>query len=382
MLEQKPISLESEAGFRVLFECATISILVVTREGRIELANPCAERLFGYLPDELVGKPLEILIPESLRAQHSYHRESYFDKPKSRPMGLGMELYACKKSGEVFPVEISLGNYKLQGEQLAVAFITDITHQIKTKELLEELVKQRTTELVEALEREREMNELKSRFVSMASHEFRTPLSIVLSSTGLIEQYVLAVQDERVVKHIQKIKSSVSTLTNILNDFLSLDRLEQGKIELDRHTFDYCTFVQEVLEEVKLLKRPHQVLHVDHQGKCEVELDRKMLRYIMINLISNALKYSGDESTVEVLSRNTDAFIEVSVKDNGIGIPEEEQKHLYNKFFRAKNTGNIPGTGLGLTIVKRYVELMGGEIFFKSAQGEGTMFKILFPKTP
>jgi PAS domain S-box-containing protein len=137
-LEQKPISLESEAGFRVLFECATISILVINEKGEIELSNPCAETLFGYKPAELIGKPIEVLIPQDLRSRHTHHRESYFAKPKARPMGLGMELYAQKKNGDVFPVAISLGHYELEGDKLAVAFITDITDQVKTKKLVAE----------------------------------------------------------------------------------------------------------------------------------------------------------------------------------------------------------------------------------------------------
>jgi PAS domain S-box-containing protein len=138
MLGQKPISLESEAGFRVLFECATISILVINKEGSIELSNPCAEKLFGYNPAELIGKPIEVLIPESLRHKHTHHREGYFSTPKARPMGLGLELYACKKNGDVFPVEISLGHYELEGEMLAVAFVTDITVQVKAKKIVAE----------------------------------------------------------------------------------------------------------------------------------------------------------------------------------------------------------------------------------------------------
>src|SRR5688572_16870624 len=138
MLDPHLISLESEAGFRVLFECATIGILVTDEKGIIELSNPCAEKLFGYGPAELVGKAVEVLIPPDLSRKHQHHRESYFDKPKARPMGLGMELYALKKSGEVFPVEISLGHYELEGEKLAVAFVTDITDRVKAKKIVAE----------------------------------------------------------------------------------------------------------------------------------------------------------------------------------------------------------------------------------------------------
>lgn len=502
-MEQKLISLESEAGFRVLFECATISILVISEQGNIELANPCAETLFGYRPAELIGHPVEILIPDDLRSNHSHYRSGYFSKPKSRPMGLGMELHAKKKNGEVFPCAISLGHYELAGEKLAVAFVTDTTDQVKAKKLLaereawfrnmadnapvmiwvcgldkdrtyfnntwlnftgrhieeelgkgwvtgihpddldqclqtynnafdaqrpfvneyrlrrhdghyrwirnvgkptfvddlfagfigscsdihdqrmmqeelEQQVRTRTTELYEALGREKEMNELKSRFVSMASHEFRTPLSIVLSSTALIEQYGAAEQDEKVQKHLKRIKSSVSNLTNILNDFLSLDKLEQGKVEVESDSFDMQEFMREVVEDVQTIRKKDQVIQLDHEGYTEVTLDQKKLRYVMVNLLSNSIKYSPDNAKITVASKIGNDIV-IAVQDNGIGIPEEEQKYLYSKFFRAKNTANVPGTGLGLTIVKRYVELMGGDVSFRSKVTEGTTFTINIP---
>ena len=129
----KPISLESEAGFRVLFECATVGILVVNEGGHIEISNVFSAKLFGYKPAELVGKPIEILLPEAFRNKHIRHRKKYFEKPKARPMGVGMELHALKKNGEVFPVEISLGHYELDGSKLAVAFVTDVSEQVKQK---------------------------------------------------------------------------------------------------------------------------------------------------------------------------------------------------------------------------------------------------------
>ena len=504
MTEPKPISLESEEGFRVLFECATIGILVINESGRIELSNTCAEKLFGYKPAELIGKPIEVLIPGSLRHQHVRHRKSYFEKPKARPMGLGMELYACKKGGEVFPVEISLGHYKLGSDTLAVAFVTDITEQVnarkivaekeawfrnmadnspvmiwvagpdknctyfnntwlaftgrtleqelrngwiegvhpgdtetflaefhnafhyqqpflieyrlrrndgqyrwiqdvgkptfsgdgvftgyigscseihkqrRMKEELEYQVSQRTSELLDALRREKEMNELKSKFVSMASHEFRTPLSIVLSSTLLIEQYSSGLVDSKVEKHLNKIKSSVNNLTSILNDFLSLDKLEQGTTDLEIEVFDISDFMRTVVEEVQVLRKNGQQIKVGHTGDPVTVLDQKKLRYIMTNLVSNALKYSPEDGKIELFTEHDDRSLKITLRDNGIGIPEQEQEKMFTKFFRAKNTGGIHGTGLGLTIVKRYVELMNGNVNFTSRENQGTTFTIEF----
>lgn len=386
-MEQYTTSLENEAGFRVLFECATISILVVGESGNIELANPCAQELFGYSNGELIGQPIELLIPMELRSKHIHHREGYFERPKTRPMGLGMELYARKKDGRVFPVEISLGHYEIAGEKLAVAFVTDITKRKeaednlkKINEELEIRVRDRTLELTEALEREKELGELKSRFVSMASHEFRTPLSAVLSSASLIEQYSLPDQEEKRKKHINRIKSSVKNLTGILNDFLSLDKLEQGKVEVEKDVFDLAEFTDDLLEETHTILKTGQHITCTYSGTNEIVQDRKVLRNVLINLLSNASKYSDEGKEIVLDIEVKDNRVRFSVRDKGIGIPEEEQKNLFGKFFRARNALNIQGTGLGLNIVTRYVELLDGTIEFTSKLNEGTTFTVTFPQ--
>ncbi|HET6993234.1 MAG TPA: PAS domain S-box protein, partial [Bacteroidia bacterium] len=300
-MEQKAISLESEAGFKVLFECATIGIIVVGRKGEVELANPCAEKLFGYTNTELIGQPLEVLIPDNFRTRHTKHREGYFSNPVPRSMGLGMELFAKAKDGKIFPVEISLGHYELAGKQLAVAFVTDITLRKKaedelrrSKDELEKRVEERTQELTEALGREKELSEMKSRFVSMASHEFRTPLSAVLSSASLVEQYARLGQSDKWGKHISRIKSSVKDLTEILNDFLSLEKLESGKVEIEKDQFDLEELAKDVLEQVNNMLKTGQVIYHVHSGEKEIVLDKRMLRNVLLNLLSNAIKYSGD----------------------------------------------------------------------------------------
>lgn len=378
--------LEGEAGFRVLFQYATISILVVGTEGKIELANPCAQDLFGYTSAELIGQPLEILIPSGVRHKHTHHRESYFSRPKARPMGYGLDLHAQKKNGDIFPVEISLGHYELDGKRLAVAFVTDITkrkefeRELKAaNEELERRVEERTIELTDSLDREKKMNEMKSRFVSMASHEFRTPLSAILSSIALVEQYTQPDQAEKRKKHVERIKSSVKNLTAILNDFLSLDKLEQGKVEVESSTFNLQEFAEDIIEEVRGILKAGQRIDHDHQGEPVITQDKKMLRNVMLNLLSNAIKYSPEDKTISLCLAADDSGLLITVSDQGIGIPEEEQEQLFGRFFRATNSTTIQGTGLGLNIVKRYVELMEGSISFTSKQGEGTSFFVKLP---
>jgi PAS domain S-box-containing protein len=373
------LSLESEAGFKALFQYATVGILVISSGGSIELSNPCVEKLFGYEKAELSGQLVEVLLPEAFRKNHVHHREGYFHRPKARPMGYGLSLFARKKDGTEFPVEISLGHYQLDNEQLAVAFITDITERKRTSEELEAKVKERTLELTQSLEREKELNELKSRFVAMASHEFRTPLSAILSSLSLAESYSKTEQEDKRKRHIERIKSSVKNLTVILDEFLSLDKVEQGKVEIEKESFDLYEFADDLREEVRGMLKEGQEIDFSYNGQRDILQDKKILRNVILNLLSNAIKYSNEQQTVHFNIDSGDQLVVIKVRDNGIGIPEQEQKNLFSKFYRATNATNIQGTGLGLTIVKQYVELLNGHISFISQADLGTTFIIEFP---
>lgn len=376
-------SLENKIGFEAVFKYATIGILVVDEEGKINMINPHAEEIFGYSQKELLGDKMEILLPKNLKSKHEDHRQNYFLNPHARSMGIGLDLKAVRKSGEEFPVEISLGHYEIEGRKMAVAFISDITERKKIEEALRQLneqlelrVKERTTELSEALGREKEMNELKSRFVSTASHEFRTPLSVIMSSISLIERYTESEQQDKRDRHIHRIKKSVRNLTDILNDFLSLEKLQQGKMMKEEKTFDLRELVKECVEEARTTSQPGQTISYEHQGENSVELDPKMTRNILHNLISNAIKYSRPNSPIKVKTFVDRKKVELEVEDNGIGIPINEQKHLFEKFFRANNTEGIQGTGLGLNIVKHYAELMNGSVRFESKSEQGTTFTV------
>lgn len=381
MSAQNTLSLESEAGFKALFEYATVGILVISDGGKIELSNPCVEKLFGYEKAELSSQQVEILIPEAFRKHHVQHREGYFRKPKARPMGYGLSLHARKKDGTEFPVEISLGHYQLNDEQLAVAFITDITERQRSSDELEAKVKERTLELTQSLEREKELNEMKSRFVAMASHEFRTPLSAILSSLSLTESYAKADQEDKRKRHIDRIRASVKNLTVILDEFLSLDKVEQGKVEIEEEPFDLYEFADDLREEVRGMLKEAQKIDFLYDGQREIVQDKKILRNIILNLLSNAIKYSKEHQTIYLYIEVADKLMVIKVRDEGIGIPEAEQKNLFGKFYRATNVTNIQGTGLGLTIVKQYVELLNGHISFISETNLGTTFIIEFPLT-
>lgn len=222
------------------------------------------------------------------------------------------------------------------------------------------------------------LSELKSRFVSMASHEFRTPLSTILSSATLIDKYKTEQTSSKRSVHVNKIKSSISNLTHILNDFLSLSKLEEGKIKATFNNSNLENIVSEVLAELNTIKKDGQNISSEIKGdNLTIYTDGKMIKNILINLLSNAIKYSAKKISLQI-NGNSD-YTTIIVEDEGIGISDADQKHLFERFFRAKDVINIQGTGLGLNIVKKYVEELNGEIHFTSELGVGTLFKIDLP---
>jgi PAS domain S-box-containing protein len=397
-----------------LFDHVAESIVVTDAEGKIKLMNPAALKLFGYTQEELVDKTIEFLMPERIRKDHVGNRKEYLHNPHTRSMGIGLDLFALKKNNSEFPVEISLSPFQTEGKSYVMAFIIDITkrkaieqevinHQKKLESLtlelkainerLETKVQDRTkilrealteieksrAELSEALEKEKELNELKSRFLSMASHEFRTPLTTILSSASLIAEYPGGDQQDKRIKHVDRIKSAVNNLNNILGDFLSLSKIEEGKVNADFRKFDLPEMVDELEKEIGGLCKQGQKIIFKHTGDKEVFLDPKLMRNILINLVSNAIKFSDENKLIYLNTTVDKSFIKLIVKDQGIGISKDDREHLFQRFFRGENASNIQGTGLGLNIVSKYIELMNGFIEVDSELEKGTTFTISFP---
>ncbi|MGN6212162.1 PAS domain-containing sensor histidine kinase [Parafilimonas sp.] len=404
--------------FEALFNYATIGIVVTDAQGSIINFNRKAESDFGYTKEEVLGKPVDILLPQSLKSKHEHYRSGFYKHPSPRAMGAGRDLFGLKKDGSVFPVEVSLSNYTIENSIFVIAFVIDITIRKNSEEIqlaqknelervskevkqlnagLEKKIEDRTKmlretltalekskgELSEALKTEKELGELKSRFVSMASHEFKTPLSTILSSSYLLEQYNNIDAPEKRIKHIERIKNAVGDMKNILDDFLSLDKLDEGLIKADIKSMSAEDCVKEfhlVISEMQINLKPGQQIDFKYTGNSEVMLDKHLLRNICMNLLSNATKFSPEASMINVTAGfNPDSF-NLSVQDYGIGVPESDKQHLFERFFRAKNAFNIQGTGLGLHIVAKYIELMNGDITIESKLDEGTTFTIRIPK--
>lgn len=410
-------SIESEQQqVNALFEHATEGIILTNDKGKIVLLNPAASGLFGYEKDELLGGSVEVLIPQRIHPSHEKYREGYYHNPGNRTMGHGRDLFARRKDGQEFPVEVSLSYYRQTDALFVIAFIVDITQRKQAEQELlaqktqlekitedvrklntelETKVEQRTLilrealqeleqsqqELSEALDKEKELSEIKSRFVSMASHEFRTPLSTVLSSAALLGRYTQTEDQEKRDKHIKKIKDSVKHLNVLLEDFLSLGKLEEGKIKAAPAKFPVRDFLEEVVEEIKAMAKDGQTIDCVYSGTDEFFSDKRLLRNILLNLLSNAVKFSPEGGIVRlsVLHSPEDGLI-LSVTDQGIGISEEDQQHLFSSFYRGANALNIEGTGLGLHIVKRYLDLLKGSIRLESVLDKGTTITVTVPE--
>ncbi len=414
MIQQSDISLNNDIRFEALFNSASLGIIVVNKKGVIVLANHFANQLFMYTSKSMEGEILEKLIPQRYHHKHVDHREGYASNPKARGMGIGMSLSAIKYDGTEFPVEVSLGHFKIQEEAYVLAYIADITKRKQNEEQiilqkadlelmndemrklnanLEAKVNERTLELQNtlnalesskeeltiSLEKEKEVNDLKSRFVSMASHEFRTPLSTILSSISLLAKYNTTEDQPKRDRHIDRIKSSVKTLTDILNEFLSLGKIEEGKVEVNAETFYLSEFINDLINEMNVLLKPNQNLLYTHTGNPLTYLDSNLLKHVLVNLISNAIKFSPENATINIQTNINDEYTHIQINDQGIGIPKADQIHLFERFFRASNVTNIQGTGLGLHIVGRYVELLNGEINYTSELEKGSTFTIILP---
>lgn len=532
---------ESSNHFEPFFESATIGIVVTDSYGNIFAVNPFALQEFGYSKNDLLGKPIECLIPARFHKSHVQHHKKFIRDPQPWPMGSGREVCGIKKDGTEFQLEISLSNYSKDGVDYALAFLINISVRkkaaaeiVKLNNELESTVEQRTADLrdtlkklelantkleqaiafqkaildnagamivvtdkkgiillfnqeasrntgynelevikkhtpllfhdkaeinrkrkelfkeygvnikndfevvleksrrnihaeeqyihqrkdgstflvsltitaihdrkgeitgyigvlfdiserkkaeevlKESLQKEKNLGELKSRFVTMASHEFRTPLSTVLSSAYLIEKYNTTDDQPKREKHLQRIVSSVNMLSDILNDFLSVGKIEEGKIQVRNTQFNIKEMILSITGEMENSLEKHQKISYQHEGNTEVELDASLLKHIVMNLVSNASKFSPETRPIEIKTINSAQQLILSVKDYGIGISRADQQHLMERFFRGANAGNIKGTGLGLNIVSKYAELMNGNLVCNSELEKGAVFVITF----
>ncbi|TYP74279.1 PAS domain-containing sensor histidine kinase [Aquimarina intermedia] len=399
---------KSNNVFTNLAEAVSEGIIVVNEQQTIVATNGSAEQLFGYLKDELIGKSLNILIPREYHHAHKGHFERFVEHSEKRQMGHGRDLHGVRKDGSMFAVEAGLNPFTIYGNNYVMALVIDITNRkkqereiqelnksleqkvaVRTKDLnttisaLQEEVKLRKEaeeRITESLKKERELNELKTKFLSLVSHEFKTPLSGILTSATLAGKYTKEQQQDKREKHLDTIKSKVKYLDNILNDFLSIERLETGKVSYKFTSFPLSKVINEVIYNANmLLKDGQKIVYPQNADEFTVHFDEKILELVLSNLVHNAVKYSGEHTTIDLKVTKLKECFKFTIQDEGIGIPEKEQKFIFKRYFRAENALLDQGTGIGLNIVKSHLENLGGSITFTSTEGVGTTFEISLP---
>lgn len=338
------------------------TINVFDRDLKYVFAEGKELRALGVRPEKLLGSGfIERLKPE-FRESTRHQLQKVFDG-----VSVNFEIEHQENT-------YSLRCVPLTGTEGSIDRILVVETNISRQKQLEH-------EMQKALESERKLNELKSRFISTASHEFRTPLSAISSSALLIGKYTKDEDQPKREKHIGRVKANVENLTNILEDFLSLEKLNEGATTFRSESFDLSAYLHDSVDEMTgSLKEGQKVLWQAEAGHYPVETDKQFLRNIVNNLISNASKYSDEGKSIHISLKKQPKGYTIAIHDEGIGIPIEDQPHLFGRFFRASNCGNVKGTGLGLHIVKRYVDMMGGEIDFESKPEKGTTFYIRIPQ--
>lgn len=405
-----------------IFDTAIDGIILIEDWGTVLMMNPAATRLFGYQSNEVIGQNITMLMPSPHRENHHGYLKNYHDTGIKKIIGIGREIEGVRKDGTRFPARLAVSEMLIHDRKYFTGIIQDLTQMKAVEEQilnlnreLEQMVRDRTLELQDtvnllletnrqlnqsiekhqeyelellttrdelnkSLAKEKELNLLKSRFISMASHEFKTPLSSILSSSSLISKYNEFDQLNDRLRHIDRIKTSVYHLNHILSDFLSVTRLDEGRFDPSISTFEISAMMEDLQNELDNLLKKDQTLNIIFEtSPIKIVSDKNILRNILYNLLSNASKYSQEGKPIQCRIRTDGGNMKIEIKDNGIGIPIEDQKHIGSRFFRASNAVYIPGTGLGLNIVISYLTALKGNFSFVSEEGIGTTISITLP---
>ena len=401
-----------EKFYKICVDSYINGVCITDKNGVITMNNRSFEQIFGYPEKALLHQNIRKLIPDKYRETHINHFMQLLNDNQVNEWGV-YDLYGLRKDRNIVHLEVLVKKLNVDGQPFYKFEITDISLRKKKERkmkqinygLEQEIRKQNYTlqNLVTQLQssntrlkkevkqkikaeqiardsykKEKEYHFLQTKFLSMASHEFKTPLSGILTSASLIERYNDG-NNEKISTHVQKIKKLVNQFNNILDDFLLLERAESRRFEYKPETFSFCELLKEVIQNAhSLLKSGQHIRHIKCDDPVTVYHDRKILALIFRNIIHNAIKYSpeGKKITVKV---KMNGLLKVKVKDEGIGIPKNDRKHIFERFFRAQNATHIQGTGIGLNIVKQHIDALGGKIRFKSKTGRGTTFTVHLP---
>lgn len=360
--------IKSERKFQTLINSTKdLAIFMTDDKGHILDWYEGAHKIKGYNKEEVIGKNISIFYTPEAIAQGEPEQNLQVAAQRG---SLETEGWRVRKDGSKFWADVLIT--AIYDEEGNLQGYTKVTRDFTLHKRAEDQIKY-------ALQKEKELNQMKSNFVSMASHEFRTPLSTILSSISLLEQYRTTETQDKRDKHIRRINASVGEMVSILEEFLSLEKIEEGKVEVKRTNFNLKELLENVCSKFNNSLKAGQTINCYHEGAEETALDKNFTDHILTNLISNAVKYSPEGTKVLVNTFVDNDKVKLRIKDQGIGISTEDQQHLFERFFRASNTGEIKGTGLGLHIVKRYIDLMEGTIRVESKTDEGSEFTVILP---
>lgn len=363
--------------FNLLFEAVSEGVIVVDHKQNIVATNSSANHMFGYSHKELIDAPLNTLIPAEYHQNHKKHFEDFMVHKNKRKMSAATNVSGIKKDNEIFPVELGLNPFQVNNNDYIMVILVDITERKTYTETLENTVKERTQQLRAALKKEKDLNELKTKFLSLVSHEFKTPLSGIQSSAILLNKYHLPEHQKKREKHIRTIINEVQFLNNILDDFLSIEKLETGKVKYTFNSFPLSKVLNDAIYESNMiLKEGQRIKYPENIEDITLFYDEKILKLSLSNIIVNAIKYSPEHSNIEIEIEHSDDYTDIVVRDYGIGIPKEDQENIFSRYFRASNATLIQGTGIGLNIAKGHIENLGGTISFESIENIGSNFTI------
>ena len=372
---------QSESLFRTTINTVVDGVILVDDDGRIQLYNPACERLFGYMSNEVIGQDAKMLLPESQQDEFTNILSRKTSVSETSELEKVQEVFGRHKDGTTFPMEISTGKTMISSGRAFVGVIRDISHQVAVRNISEQHLNEQNTALQNSLTRQKTIAEGQRDFIAVANHELRTPLSVVDGYSRMIARDVRRQRYDRIEDRSNQIRAAVQQMQDVVTGTLDSARLEAGQYKIERSVLNVPEFVREEIVRRQIIWSSYTFDFDDPAESIEIVTDPQIIGIALSNLLSNAIKYSNEGSTIRIGITDGPSTVQITVKDEGTGIDAHDQSSLFTPFFRAERTNLKPGTGLGLSLARQLLILIGGDITFESEIGVGSVFTIHSSKT-